>query len=81
MKCDGCGAWECVCGVPNLLQALKDSLRRSRRPDYCCGKCPAVKVNPEHPDCEACRTGVDCTCRFTPGCPNYDPKAVWTDGE
>ena len=41
------------------------------RPSYCCGACPAVEPNPEHPDCEACRTGYDCTCRDNPRCPNY----------
>lgn len=41
------------------------------RPDGCCGACPPVEVNPDHDDCEACRTGYDCTCRDNPQCPNY----------
>ena len=41
------------------------------RPEYCCGACPAVEPNPAHIDCEACRTGYDCTCRDNPNCPNY----------
>lgn len=41
------------------------------RPDYCCGACPAVEPTPEHHDCEACRTGYDCTCRDNPRCKNY----------
>ncbi|WP_341258230.1 hypothetical protein [Gordonia malaquae] len=43
------------------------------RPEGCCGACPPVEVNPEHADCDACRTGYDCTCADTPGCPNYKP--------
>lgn len=41
----------------------------NQRPEYCCGACPAVESNTNHPDCEACRTGYDCTCRATPGGP------------
>lgn len=53
------------------------------RPDYCCGACPPVEPNPEHPDCEACRTGFDCTCRNNPRCPNYEetPMTDITDQE
>ena len=43
----------------------------SDRPAYCCGACPAVEPNPEHLDCEACRTGYDCVCPDNPHCPNY----------
>ncbi|AKJ72643.1 hypothetical protein PP301_gp079 [Gordonia phage GMA2] len=46
------------------------------RPDYCCGACPGVVVNPAHTKCEACRTGYDCTCRDNPACPKTDPIAL-----
>ena len=51
--------------------STQDVANERPRPDFCCGACPAVVVNPEHVDCEECRTGYDCTCRVSPSCPNY----------
>lgn len=38
----------------------------NQRPIYCCGKCPEIHENSGG--------GHDCTCLFTPECPNYSPR-------
>lgn len=34
----------------------------------------AVMVRSARPNMDGSTTGYDCTCRSTPGCPNYDPS-------